>query len=68
MVLAGVLLEADTELLMVQRTKALAPDSPFSVRSVLRDQLQAAIPAGLWARPGLTIGQLAAALNISDSF
>lgn len=64
--LGSVLLTADGDLLTRLAPAAPAPAPLSPSEAVLRDRLAAAMAAGLWLRPGLTVGQLAAELAVPE--
>jgi AraC-like DNA-binding protein len=66
MALGAVLLGTNAELLAPATPPDVAVPRLSPAESVLRDRLDAAMAMGLWARPGLTVGQLAAELSIPE--
>lgn len=68
LVVGGALLEADADLIGVAPTAApTTPDDALApAERVLRDRLSAAMVAGAWLQPGLTIGDLAQTLGVPE--
>ncbi len=61
-----VLLTADADLLASAAPATVPAARLTAAETVLKDQLDAAMAAGAWARPGLGIGGLAADLGVPD--
>jgi AraC-like DNA-binding protein len=64
--LGAVLLVADPDLLALRAGPVATRPALSPADAVLKDRLEAAIAAGIWARPGLTVGRLAAELAVPE--